>query len=131
MNKWSATSKARLLTATPELQDLFNVVLQRHDCSIIYGARTPEEQRRMVEEGLSKTMDSKHIPQEDGCSHALDVAPFPLDWDNTKQFYYFAGIVIATAIEMGIDIRWGGDWDSDNDLDDQSFMDLVHFEQVS
>jgi peptidoglycan L-alanyl-D-glutamate endopeptidase CwlK len=25
-------------------------------------------------------------------------------------------------------IRWGGDWDMDNDLSDNTFNDLVHFE---
>ena len=41
-----------------------------------------------------------------------------------------AGYIQATADKLGIKIRWGGDWDSDGDLDDQTFMDLGHFELV-
>ena len=44
-------------------------------------------------------------------------------------FYYFGGFVLGTAQEMGLDIRWGGDWDGDRSISDQSFDDLVHFER--
>ena len=67
---------------------------------------------------------------------AVDVAPYPLDWKNIHKFYLFAGFVlgIVEAINANphlndkIKIRWGGDWDSDYDLNDQTFNDLVHFE---
>ncbi len=61
---------------------------------------------------------------------AVDIAPYPIDWKDHKRFYYLAGIVKGVASQMGIKVRWGGDWDSDNDLNDQSFMDLGHFEIV-
>ena len=129
MAKFSRASLNRLAGVNYRLQDLAHeVVLRHHDCSVIYGKRTEAEQSRLVQEGMSKTMDSKHLEQEDGTAHAIDLAPYPIDWENTKRFYYFAGIVMAVAREMGIHIRWGGDWDGDDDLDDQTFMDLVHFE---
>lgn len=122
--KFSRTSLERLRGVDTRLQDIAHrVVLSHHDCTVIYGLRTEAEQARLVQEGLSKTMDSKHLT-----GRAIDLAPYPIDWDNTKRFYYFAGMVLAVADEMGIRLRWGGDWDMDNDLDDQSFMDLVHFE---
>ena len=31
---------------------------------------------------------------------------------------------------MGIKIRWGGDWDSDTQVNDNKFDDLVHFEEI-
>ena len=124
MAKFSKRSRERLQGVDHRLQDLaLKIVTDHHDCSVIYGLRTEEEQRRLVEKGLSKTMKSKHLTGE-----AIDLAPYPIDWENTKRFYYFAGIVLGVAKEMGIDLRWGGDWDMDNDLDDQKFMDLVHFE---
>ncbi len=44
------------------------------------------------------------------------------------QFYHFAGYVEGTADAHRIPIRWGGDWDRDHCLSDQTFDDLVHFE---
>jgi len=31
---------------------------------------------------------------------------------------------------MGVDLRWGGDWDGDTEVRDNGFDDLVHFEIV-
>ena len=44
------------------------------------------------------------------------------------RFYHFAGVVRGVAAMMDIDIEWGGDWDSDYVLDDQSFYDFPHFQ---
>ena len=30
----------------------------------------------------------------------------------------------------GVEIRWGGDWDSDTQVKDNKFDDLVHFELI-
>ena len=130
MPSFGKTSKDRLKTCHPDLQRLFEEVVKDIDCSIIYGVRTKQEQSDLFAKGLSKTMKSKHLKQVGGYSHGIDAGPYPIDWDNMKRFYFFAGRVIDRAKTMGIKIRWGGDWDSDNDLDDQKFMDLVHFELV-
>ena len=61
-------------------------------------------------------------------SMAVDVCPYPIDWNDRERFSYFAGYVRGVAAGMGIDIRWGGDWDSDGEVKDNSFDDLPHFE---
>jgi hypothetical protein len=124
---YSKKSKKQLATCHPKLQELFNEVIKEYDCTIIIGHRNKKKQDEAFRTGASK----KEFPFSKHNSHpsiAADVAPYPIDWNNTKRFYHFAGYVQATADRMGIKIRWGGDWDSDNDLDDQTFMDLVHFE---
>jgi hypothetical protein len=63
-------------------------------------------------------------------SRAVDVAPYPIDWNDTRRFDHFAGIVVGIAHRSGVKIRWGGNWDRDNDLNDQNFNDLVHFELI-
>ncbi len=83
--------------------------------------------------GLSKLKypESKHnkLPSE-----AVDVVPYPIDWKNTPRMRFFAGVILGIAImlkrqgKMKHCIRWGGDWDSDTDLNDQRFNDLPHFE---
>lgn len=127
MNRWSTTSKNRLEQCDERLQQLADAVLQIHDCSVLTGHRSENAQNQAYVEGYSTIQwpNSKHnsLP-----SLAIDLAPFPIDWKNTKRFYYFAGIVMGVAKQMGLSIRWGGDWDMDNDLDDSNFLDLVHFE---
>lgn len=125
--KFSDKSKEKLSTAHPKLQELFNEVIKHFDCTVICGHRDKEDQNAAFDTGRSKLRWPKGnhnaLP-----SNALDVAPFPIDWNNSKRFYYFAGFVMGLAKKMDIDIRYGGDWDCDNDLDDQRFNDLVHFE---
>lgn len=126
MSVFGKSSLEKLQGVDQRLQDLAHrVVLEHHDCKVIYGLRTEAEQQKLVAEGLSRTMNSKHLTGK-----AIDIAPYPIDWENTKRFYYFAGMVLAVAQGMGLKIRWGGDWDMDDVLDDQTFMDLVHFELV-
>ena len=67
---------------------------------------------------------------------AVDAASFnngAIDWDY-EQMYYFAGFVLGVAKMLKKygaithDIRLGADWDGDNDIHDQRFKDLPHFE---
>lgn len=129
MNRWSNTSRRRLEQCDERLQQIAERVLAIHDCSVLTGHRTKDKQDQAYREGYSSVQwpNSKHNKQP---SLAIDLAPFPIDWDDTKRFYYFAGIVMGVAVEMGITLRWGGDWDRDNDLNDSNFLDLVHFELV-
>ncbi len=127
MNKFSKTSAARLATCHPDLAKVFTRVLQICDCSIICGHRNKEEQNAAFTEGKSQVQypNGKHntLP-----SRAVDVAPYPINWNDRERFSYFAGLVIGVGASMGIAIRWGGDWDGDFDIKDNNFDDLVHFE---
>ena len=127
MPSFSGPSKKRLSTCDKKLQTLFNEVVKHFDCSVLCGHRGEEEQNKAYKAGNSQKQfpHGKHnkLP-----SNAVDVAPYPIDWDDRERFQYFAGFVLGTAKQLNINIRYGGDWDSDNDLKDNNFDDLVHFE---
>lgn len=127
MYKFTDSSKERLEQCHPDLVRLFLCVLSVHDCTVVEGHRGQLRQDELYRTGFSKVRFplSKHNLNP---SRAIDVAPCPIDWADHKRFYYFAGIVKGVSEMLGIKIRWGGDWDGDNDLNDQSFMDLAHFE---
>ena len=132
MYKYGKKSKERLATCCPELQAIFNEVIKTTDCSILCGRRDEADQTKAFNEGRSKVKwpDSKHNAIPPALSKAIDVAPYPIDWNDTARFYYFAGRVIGIAQAMGYKVRFGGDWDGDMDLKDQNFNDLPHFEYV-
>lgn len=134
MPSFGKTSLERLNTCDPALQELFKEVVKYYDCIIICGTRGKEEQNDAYRTGKSKLKypESKHnsLP-----SKAVDVAPYfstapHIRWNDRESFYHFAGFVGGIAIMKGINIRWGGDWDRDYDLHDQSFFDLPHFELI-
>ncbi len=124
---YGKSSSRRLATCHPEIQRLFNSLIQDYDISIICGHRTEEDQNAAVNSGASKTMfpDSKHNIMP---SQGIDAALYPIAWDDHGRHYMFVGIVRERARELDIPIRCGADWDSDFHTNDQTFNDLVHFE---
>lgn len=129
MPKFSRTSRERLESCDIRLQNIFNEVIKRWDCSIICGHRSEYDQNRAYKTGNSRLMfpKSKHNSSP---SVAIDVAPYPIDWNDVIAFAHFAGYVIRVAEDQGIKLRWGGDWDGDKFNKDQSFNDLPHFEII-
>ncbi len=132
MPRFGTRSKNNLATCHPDLQWLLNEVIKHYDCSVICGHRTKEDQNKAYHEGRSKIKwpNGKHNSSP---SMAVDVVPWfstkpNIRWNDSKKFYHFAGYVLAVADQLGINLRWGGDWDGDGELHDQTFMDLPHFE---
>lgn len=127
MNKFSKRSADKLATCHDDLQMVMNEVIKHIDITILQGIRSKEEQDEFFRTGKSKVQwpNSKHNSTP---SMAVDVAPYPIDWNDKRRFDYLAGFVKGVASQMGIEIRHGGDWDSDNDFNDQTFHDLPHFE---
>jgi hypothetical protein len=104
-------------------------VVQHHDCTILEGHRGEDAQNEAHRAGRStlRWPLSKHNKMP---ALAVDVAPYPIDWENMDRFRVFGGFVLGVATVMGIRLRWGGDWDRDWDYTDQRFHDLPHFEIV-
>ena len=139
MYKFSERSQKRLDTAHNDLQTLANEVLKYRDCSVLCGHRTEAVQNDLFTQVPPKTKvqfpDSKHnaVP-----SNAIDMAPYipGVNTYNRKQCLVFGGFVIGLAEmmyesgKMTRKVRWGGDWDQDHNVTDETFEDLVHFELV-
>ncbi len=127
MPKFGRASKKRLKTCDEDLVFLFEEVVKYFDCTVLEGHRGKKLQNKYFKEGKSKLQypDGNHnkIP-----SFAVDVVPYPIDWEDRERMTYFAGYVKGIAMMLGIPIRWGGDWNGNNDLKDNNFDDLPHFE---
>tara|TARA_R110002126_G_scaffold88551_1_gene212137 strand:- start:1396 stop:1788 length:393 start_codon:yes stop_codon:yes gene_type:complete len=127
MPRFGKRSIGRLQTCDQKLQELFYEVVKHFDCSIIEGNRGEERQNKAYADGKSKVKypNGKHNKFP---SVAVDVAPYPIDWSDRDRFHYFGGFVLGVAKQMGMNIRWGGDWNQDTETKDNKFDDLVHFE---
>jgi len=129
MPAFSKTSLDRLATCHPKLQTLLNEVIKYEDFVVLEGHRGQEAQEKAFREGKSKLKwpEGKHnsLP-----SQAVDIAPYPVDWNDSLAFARLAGYVQAVADSIGIAVRWGGDWNSNGKSKDERFLDLVHFELI-
>ena len=127
MAKFGRRSKERLKSCDKKLQKDFNEVIKYVDCSVLEGHRSAERQNKLYDEGKTKVRYPNGRHNADP-SRAVDVVPYPIDWDDRERFHLFAGFVIGIARSMNIKLRWGGDWNMNFEVDDNNFDDFPHFE---
>ena len=96
--------KSRLASCDKRLQDVFNEVIKHVDCSILEGHRSKERQNKLYDEGRTKVKypNGRHNSSP---SKAVDVTPYPVDWEDRERQTLFAGFVIGTARSMGIEVE--------------------------
>lgn len=123
----SKISQQRLETCHPDLIKVFTAVAATWPLQIIEGHRTKALQDAAFKAKKSQLPWPKSYHNSTP-SNAVDAAPLPIDWADRERFSFFAGWVLATANGMGVELVWGGDWDGDLSLKNNSFDDLVHFE---
>ena len=112
-------SKERLSGVHPDLVKVIEEAIKESplDFSITEGLRTKERQKELFDSGKSQTMNSRHITGK-----AVDIAVLldgKVTWD-FKHYQTAADHIKKVAKELGIELVWGGDW--------QSFKDGPHFE---
>ena len=158
MPNYSRISNSRLNSSESDLIVLFTEVIKSFDNTIIFGYRDKVEQfslfmkgrtlignewvitdRRKVvtyKDGYDKMSTHNYLP-----SRAIDAVPYYKDkphirWNETHTICYFAGHVMATALKLKEqgkithDIRWLGDGNMNKIVEDETFMDLYHYEII-
>lgn len=120
----SETSKKRLKGVHPKLVEVVNTAAQLLDYpfNVSEGVRSKKRQQEMVNQGKSKTMLSKHLRQEDGYGHAVDLYPLTqdrqkIDWE---RFPAFVEDILSIAKQLGVKLTAGHYW--------KTFKDSPHFQ---
>jgi peptidoglycan L-alanyl-D-glutamate endopeptidase CwlK len=83
------------------------ITLTPIDFTVLEGLRSLERQRKLYNSRASTTMNSRHLT-----GHAVDIAPYvdgEVRWD-WPLYYPVASAVKKAAVELGVDVEWGGDW---------------------
>lgn len=148
----SVESRARLEGVHPDLVRVVNraITLTSQDFKVLEGVRTPERQRELYGQGrtakelakvglpahLAKpnmkvvtwTLKSNHFVQADGAGHAVDLVPWPVDWNSLVKFDAIAKAMFEAAKAEGVALRWGADWDRDGKPRERKETDSPHFE---
>ena len=137
MPKFSKESLRKLNTCHPDIIKVMNEAIKYYDFKVIYGHRTKEEQFEIFREGRdliggvwTVTDKSKVKTSLDGKmkvsyhnyypSKAIDIAPYPIDWNDVKRFDEMGEIVMREAKKLGIKLTWGKNF--------KSLVDRPHFE---
>ena len=135
MPKFGTRSLERLKTCHPDIIKVMEEAIKHYDFTVLYGTRTKAEQFELYKQGRTfkdgkwvttgktvtnldgKVKVSKHNHSP---SLAIDIAPYPIDWNNLNRFKELALVVKDAAATVGVNITWGGDW--------KSFKDYPHYE---
>lgn len=142
MYKFGKSSKRHLGECHPDLQHLAKLSLKRSfelnlfDFGIIDGGRTVAEQEENISNGVSWTMNSRHLfkyPKVEPVtmkfsgsslvedfysmewSHAFDFAIYvhgKIKWEFPLYERLYNEVFKVVAEEEGIKIKWGGEWKS-------------------
>jgi len=138
---FSRTSIKRLSTCEKKIQKVFELAIKRTeiDFGIACGERSVSEQQQLYAQGrtgpgpivtyvdgINKKSEHNYSP-----SRAVDIYAFvdgKATW-NEKYLIYLGGVITACAIQLGVSLTWGGNWDNDGIIiNDQNFQDLPHYQ---
>ena len=137
--KLGPASRKKLEGIHPDLASVVTRAIQltTQDFSVTCGVRTLAEQKELYAQGRTKpgqivtwTLKSRHLPAADGLGRAVDLAPYPIDWNDLSKFDAIAKAMFDASKELGIPIRWGADWDQDGNPRERGETDSPHFELV-
>lgn len=72
---------------------------------------------------LNDPFASKHVSGK-----AVDLVPYPVDWNDLKKFDAIAKAMLQAAKELGVPVRWGADWNGNGKPRERGESDSPHFE---
>lgn len=112
MPNLSASSQKRLDAAHPLLRKLFAACAADPNCpafAVLDSQRGKQAQEKAFNLGNSKAhfLQSAHNWSP---AVAVDVVPYPIDWNKLGRFKALGKFVTAKARSLGIQIVWGGTW---------------------
>lgn len=124
MFRLSRRSKDRLEGVHPDLVAVVEraIEITPYDFGVTEGVRDLATQEEYYRTGKSTTMNSRHLPQDDGYSHAVDLyilVDGKVSWEH-KYFRKVVQAMMTAAIEQGVQIEAGALW--------RDFLDSPHFE---
>jgi len=114
MYSFGARSERQLSTCDMRIVRVLREAIKEYDFSVLKGERNKEEQNKAYFNGASKLMypESKHNKSP---SQAVDIVPYPVDWDNLQRFHELADVIKKVCIRLDEeDLHWGYDlwkWD--------------------
>ena len=114
----SKRSLERLEGVHPKLVETVKKAIEytEVDFGCIYGVRDLATQEKLFKSGKSQTMKSKHLIQDDGYSHAVDLMAYDSgepSWD-IVDYWLIADAMKKASSETDTILRWGASWHIDN-----------------
>ena len=132
MRQFTEKEKQRLELINPSLQKVILRAAEKVPIFVVCGHRDQHAQDLAFAQGFSKVKfpNSKHNKSVYPAykSDAVDLCPYPIDWNNHSKFYEIYREMQNAADALGIKIRSGADFNQDGNLTNDKWIDLPHHE---
>lgn len=134
---FSKLSLSRLVGVSPKIESVVKRALELSeiDFMVVEGVRTKEQcyinygKGRTASQCQAKNVPIKYaqpnlpkvtwlnnpLASQHVSGKAVDLVPFPVDWNDLSKFRVIANVMKAAAKELNIKISWGGDWETSKD----------------
>ena len=136
--RFSVISEYNVSTCSPGLQRVLRKAIRcapRYlDFAVICGHRNKLDQEEAFKTGKSQKRwpNSKHNTDPSKAADIRPASPFSqADWKDVVRFGRIMGFIEAVAIEEGVPLRLGLDWNGDGRTIDEKFQDLGHLEDAA
>ena len=115
MPAFGRRSRKHLETCDPRIVRILERAIRIVDFAVIQGHRGEAEQEEAYRDDKSdlRWPYSRHNTRP---STAVDIVPWPGDWEDRERFYFLAGVIMAAAHSENVLLEWGGDWKKRHDL---------------
>jgi len=106
---FSKNSHKRLVGVNSDLVRVASTALSitETDFAIVEGVRSLARQKKLVAQGVSKTLNSRHLS-----GNAIDIAPYVagrIDW-SWRAYWPVCDAMFKAAKLENVKLRWGGAW---------------------
>lgn len=117
--KYSKKSLERIAECDEKLQLIAGELIKEMDVTVLCGHRNKADQNAAYAAGKSR-LKWPHGKHNAWPSHAIDIAPYPIDWNDISKFKDMCKRVERIAKALGIKIRLGRDF--------KGLVDMPHVE---
>lgn len=108
MFKFSKQSLDKIEMLHPKLQLILNEAINYMDFTVLCTYRSAEDQKAAFDIGHSNAHVYGTSPHNYKPALAFDVAPYPINWDDTNRFFKLKEILFTIAQKHEIILNWGG-----------------------
>jgi len=129
MAEFGKRSRQILEHVHPDIVRVLTEAIKTFDFTVTAGRRTYEEQKALYDKGRTTAgpivtwcdgLNDRSRHQSDP-GEAVDLAPWPIDWNDDARFIKLGEHVLDCAERLGVRLEWGGHWRGRK-------RDLPHFE---
>jgi peptidoglycan L-alanyl-D-glutamate endopeptidase CwlK len=112
------------------------IQITTQDFMVIEGVRTQARQDELWAQGRTKPGPvvtwvkevASHGVHKDGYGYAVDLCPYPVDWNDLSKFDAIAKAMFQAGANLDVLLRWGADWNRNGKPRERGESDSPHFE---